>query len=104
MQGWRRTALDLQFTVLDASTAGEIDAVFRRPRPAESRCSAYQHGPISVPDSGSTIVQLARVTKFLRLYFLQRVRRCRGPDELWTEYAQQRLSTGGNLRRSHSKR
>ena len=95
-------SLGLQLTVLDASTEGEIDAVFAGLAPAESRCSAYQHGPISVRTAGANRTACGALQNSYALFFA-RVRRCRGPNELWTD-DQQRLSTGGDLRRSHSKR
>jgi putative tryptophan/tyrosine transport system substrate-binding protein len=95
-------SLGLQLTVLDASTEGEIDAVFAGLAPQKVDALLINTDPFLFGQR-EQIIQLAARYKIPTLYFFARVRRCRGPNELWTEY-QQRLSTGGDLRRSHSKR
>jgi putative ABC transport system substrate-binding protein len=95
-------SLGLQLTVLDASTEGEIDAVFAGLARQKVDALLINTDPFLFGQR-EQIVQLAARYKIPTLHPPARVRRCRGPNELWTE-GQQRLSTGGDLRRSHSKR
>jgi putative ABC transport system substrate-binding protein len=95
-------SLGLQMTVVDASGASEIEAGFAAIARDKATALIVNTDPLLLGQTRTNRAACGALQNSNALFFA-RVRRCRGPDELWTEYPQ-RLSSGGDLRRSYSER
>jgi putative ABC transport system substrate-binding protein len=95
-------SLGLQMTVVDASDGSEIEAAFAVLARDKASALIVNTDPLLLGQR-EQIVQLAARYKIPTLYFLREFVDAGGPDELWTEHPQW-LSSGGDLRRSHSER
>src|SRR5436190_16531135 len=95
-------SLGLEITVLDANGESEIEVAFASLARDKVGALIINTDPLLLGQR-EQIVQLAARHKIPTLYFLREFVDAGGLMSVWTEYPQ-RLSSGGDLRRSHSER